>query len=947
MTPSDKSSYNPAEIEPKWQAAWTAAKAFEAPVKPGSSKRYVLDMFPYPSGYGLHVGHLMGYTGTDVLARLARMQGHEVLHPMGWDAFGLPAENFAIKTGVHPALSTAENTPKFKRQLERVGFSYDWSREINTSLPEYYRWTQWLFQLLYKRGLAYRKEGMVNWCPSCQTVLANEQVVGGRCERCGAEVEQRSLKQWYFKITEYAERLLDGLNDVDWPEPIKTMQRNWIGKSEGARLTFSTDEADIEVFTTRPDTLFGATYLVLAPEHPAVPGLTTPEQKEAVERYQEETRKKSELERLHLEKEKTGVWIGGYAKHPLTGEDLPIWISDYVVATYGTGAIMAVPAHDERDFAFAKAFNLPIKQVIAPKLLQDTGPAKYRPEEPVVKGESVIVFLQHPTEEKYLGLDWKESSWGAKTLLTGTIEDLDPEKTALKEIAEETGYLNADIVCKLGIIDELFYHPPKQTNKLVRGHVFLIRLQDEKQGIVEGHEAARHNLKWLTKEELRGFLTPQTHQFALDWLDGGFQPYTGSGTLVNSGEFDGMEASEVAAAITAKAGGVMETRYRLRDWLVSRQRFWGAPIPVMYDESGVEHLVPEDQLPVELPMNVDFKPTGQSPLASANEWRNVCFQGKTYQREVDTLDTFVCSSWYFLRFPNPHVHDKAFDRDAVEAWLPVDVYVGGAEHAVLHLLYARFFTKVLFDAGLVSFEEPFHTLRNQGMILGPDHQKMSKSKGNVITQDEVIAQYGADALRLYELFMGPFDQEKPWDTKGIVGVRRFLDKIWRLQEKVGDKSPLPEESRAVHAAIAKLTEDLPDCRFNTAVAALMECANTLQTLPYLSREGYQNILRILSPLAPHLAEELWERTGGNDLCCRQPWPSYDPVFLQAEAVEYPIQINGRIKARVQLSANLKEVKEIEAAILADASLQALLTGKELVKTVVVPGRLVSLVVKET
>jgi leucyl-tRNA synthetase len=792
--------YDHRSIESKWQSRWEQARLFATPTPTADQpKAYILDMFPFPSGSGLHVGHLVGYTGSDIMSRIARMQGKAVLHPMGWDAFGLPAERYALKTGVHPADATAVNTNEYKRQLRQAGMSYDWEKELNTSDPEYYRWTQWLFSFLYKRGLAYRKAGLVNWCPDDRTVLANEQVVAGRCERCGAEVEQRTLKQWYFKITDYAERLLSDLDTVDWPEQIKAMQRNWIGKSVGATLYFGIagHTERVEVFTTRPDTLFGATYLVLAPEHSLVTQITTQEQQAAVEAYQEAARKKSELERLHLEKEKTGVWTGAYAEHPITKQQIPVWISDYVLSTYGSGAIMAVPAHDERDYAFAQSFALPVQQVVATD-------------------------------------------------------------------------------------------------------------------------------------------------------DGQPLPYTAHGTLMNSTDFDGLASNdeEVIERIIKAAGGERKVTYRLRDWLVSRQRYWGAPIPVVYDEQGNEQLLPDHELPLRLPRNVEFSPTGLSPLLGATDWLHYAHPdtGDQLTREIDTLDGFVCSSWYYLRFPNPHYEQGAFDPEGVNTWLPVDLYVGGAEHAVLHLLYARFITKVFFDAGLVNFEEPFLKLRNQGMILGPDHNKMSKSKGNVINPDDVVAELGADTLRTYEMFMTPFEQEKPWNTKGIVGVRRFMEKVWRLHEKVGNHPATDIELRHINRAIKKVTDDSAEFKFNTCVSSLMECVNGLSECATINRDSYHKLLLLLSPFAPHLTEELWEATGGTGFCSVAAWPVYDEAYLQEADWECPVQFNGKVRARVQVPRGLTQA-ELQLAVEADPKVQEQLQGKVVRKTVAVPERLVSYVLE--
>jgi leucyl-tRNA synthetase len=939
-------SYDHTKIERKWQERWERDRVFATGIpSPDMPAEYILTMFPYPSASGLHVGHMLGYTGTDVLARYARMTGKAVLHPMGWDAFGLPAENYALKTGVHPAVSTKANIAEYRRQFSQTGISYDWEKQVTTSDPEYYRWTQWLFGLLYKRGLAYRKSGLVNWCPKDQTVLANEQVVQGACERCGTLVVQKELTQWYFKITDYAERLLTGLEGLDWPERIKAMQRNWIGKSEGAQLHFALDghEGQIDVFTTRPDTLFGVSYLVLAPEHSLVAALTTPEQMLSVKEYQEKTAQKSELERQFLSKEKSGVFTGAYALHPLTKERLPIWIADYVIASYGTGAVMAVPAHDERDFAFAQTFNLPIRQVIAPQLVQEKEPAKYRPDQPVVTGESIIALIKHPTEETYIALDWKESAWGAKTLLTGTIDaGSSPEETVLREIREETGYTNAKINQKLGVIDGLFYHLPKQTNKLVRAHVFLVQLENEDKGEIEQHEASRHELSWRSADELVSFLTPETHIFVLRWLTG-FQPYAEKGALVNSGGFDGRLSDEVIAELVDSAGGELVTTYRLRDWLVSRQRYWGVPIPISYSADGTEHLLPESELPLELPIDVAFSPTGRSPLADQKDWlMHHDAAGVALTREADTLDTFVCSSWYFLRYPNTQYTDGPFDPEAVRHWLPVNTYIGGAEHAVLHLLYARFFTMVLHDAGMIDFDEPFLQLRNQGSILGPDHAKMSKSKGNVINPDEVIAEYGADTLRCFELFMGPFDQEKPWSTTGIIGIRRFLEKVWRLQERLTEAGQTEAELTCIHPAIAQVTADIPQMKFNTALAGLMEATNSLQELPTFSSTTYRQLLLLLAPFAPHIVEELWAATGGDGYSSRALWPVAQEEYLKVATWECPVQVNGKVRLKLQLPTGLTAA-ELEAEIRANAEVAQVVTGLTQARVIALPGKLVSIV----
>ncbi len=803
-------SYDHKKIEKKWQKYWEENKTFRALEDPEKKKYYVLDMFPYPSNDGLHVGHPEGYTATDIYSRYFRMHGYNVLHPMGWDAFGLPAENYAIKKGIHPAEITEKNITNFRRQIQSLGFSYDWDREINTSSPKYYKWTQWLFLELYKKGLAYKKKASVNWCTSCQTVLANEQVVQGACERCGSAVIQKELSQWFFKVTEYADELLECLDELDWPEPIKLAQKNWIGRSEGAQIEFRIQNSEfrITVFTTRPDTLFGATYLVLAPEHPIIKNQEYRiKNTEEVGAYILQTKKKSELERTHLAKEKTGVQLQGVsAINPATGKEIPIWIADYVIGSYGTGAIMAVPAHDQRDFEFAKKFNLPIQIVVCPHYPAPTCP----------------------------------------------------------------------------VLDEAF---------------------------------------------------------------------EGRGHLVESGDFTGMPSEEAKRAITEFVGGIKKIQYKLRDWLISRQRYWGAPIPIIYCDSCGEVPVPEIELPVTLPIDVDFKPTGESPLTRSTSFHTVtCPQcGKAARRESDTMDTFVCSSWYYLRYTSPHACDEPFIKEITDYWLPVDMYVGGAEHAVLHLLYARFITKALRDSGTIQFGEPFVRLRNQGLILGEDGEKMSKSRGNVVNPDEIIEVYGADTMRLYEMFMGPFEDAKPWSTKSIIGSRRFLEKVWAIGERIKNQETritegaknLPLEKK-VHQTIKKVTEDSKNFKFNTAISSLMILANAFQDekghIPVIL---YSQFLLLLAPFAPHIAEELWSLLG-HDTLAYQPWPSYDPAILEEKMATLIIQIDGKIRDRIELSKDASE-EAVRTHVLTREVVKKWIEGKKIGRIVVVQGKLVNIV----
>lgn len=809
--------YNFNEIEKKWQDFWETNKTFAANVDHTKPKYYVLDFFPYPSSDGLHVGHPEGYTATDIIARYKRMKGFNVLHPMGWDAFGLPAEQFAIKTGIHPRITTQKSIDNFKRQLKSIGLSIDWSREIATIDPKYYKWTQWIFMQLYKKGLAYQAEIAVNWCPELGTVLANEEVPE-QIEK-GYTVVRRPMKQWMLKITEYAERLLIDLDMLDWPESTKEMQRNWIGKSEGARVTFKIageDSGFVEVFTTRPDTLWGATYMVLAPEHPLVDKITTAECKTAVDIYKENAKHKSDLERQALEKDKSGVFTGAYAVNPVNDEQIPIWISDYVLMGYGTGAIMAVPGHDERDWEFATKFHIPILEVVKP-----------------ADSESI---------------------------------DITKEAFASEGISVNSGFING--------------------------------LKTEK--------AKKKVIEWL---EAKGF---------------------GKGTV----------------------------QYKLRDWLFSRQRFWGEPFPVIHLEDGTVKLLPEDVLPVMLPEVDNYKTigTGESPLAGISEWVNTTDpeSGKPAKRETNTMPQWAGSCWYYLRFLDPN-NDKEFvNKEAEKYWMPVNLYLGGAEHAVLHLLYARFWHKVLFDLGYVSTREPFVRLYHQGMILGEDSNKMSKSRGNVINPDDVISGYGADSLRLFEMFLGPLSATKPWSTNGIEGVYRFLNKIWRLivtedggiNPKITDLKPEGDAERIMHKTIMKVTEDIEDMdmRFNTCVSELMIYVNEISRYETIPMQLIVTLIKLLSPFAPHLAEELWSRLGNKGTITFEKWPEFDPAKVQKNVVTIIGQINGKVRSKIEAETDSPDEKLIEL-MKQDEKIKTYIEGKQIVKEIVVKNKLVNIVVK--
>ncbi|WP_099299892.1 leucine--tRNA ligase [Pediococcus pentosaceus] len=803
-------AYNHKDIEQKWQQFWSDNETFKTVEDADKPKYYALDMFPYPSGQGLHVGHPEGYTATDIMSRMKRMQGYKVLHPMGWDAFGLPAEQYAMKTGNNPRDFTAKNIQNFKRQIQSLGFSYDWSREVNTTDPAYYKWTQWIFEQLYKKGLAYEKETLVNWAPDLMggTVVANEEVVDGKTERGGFPVYRKPMKQWILKITAYADRLIDDLDLVDWPDSIKEMQKNWIGRSVGASVFFNVEDSEkqIEVFTTRPDTLFGATYLVTSPEHDLVDQITTPESKAAVEEYKKAVATKSDLERTDLNKDKTGVFTGAYAVNPVNGKKIPVWISDYVLASYGTGAVMAVPAHDGRDYEFAKKFKIDMV--------------------PVYEG--------------------------------GNLED--------------------------GVLDS-------------------------------------------------------------------------EGGLINSGFLDGMDkqtAIDTMISWLEEHGvGHRKVNYRLRDWVFSRQRYWGEPIPVIHWEDGETTLIPEDELPLRLPAATDIRPsgTGESPLANLDDWVNVVDEnGRKGRRETNTMPQWAGSSWYFLRYVDPKNDQKIADEDLLKEWLPVDLYVGGAEHAVLHLLYARFWHKVLYDLGVVPTKEPFQKLVNQGMILGSNHEKMSKSKGNVVNPDDIVERFGADTLRLYEMFMGPLTESVAWSEDGLNGSRKWIDRVWRLM--IDDENQLRDHivtendgslDMIYNQTVKKVTDDYENMRFNTAISQMMVFVNEAYKADKLPAVYMEGLVKMLAPIIPHVAEELWSLLGHEGGISYAEWPTYDESKLVEATVQVILQVNGKVRSKITVDKDIAK-EELEKLALADAKIQQWTADKTVRKVIVIPNKIVNIVV---
>jgi leucyl-tRNA synthetase len=960
--------YDPNIVEAKWQKIWDQTELYRTDETRSNPKYYQLEFFPYPSGVTMHVGHVRNYVISDAHGRFKRMQGYNLLHPMGWDAFGLPAENQAIKTGLSPRESTEQNIEIFKRQLGQMGLSFDWSREINSSEPDYYRWTQWFFLLFHKMGLAYKAESLVWWCPHDKTVLANEQVVKQTgqnvCERCGHEVTKRSLNQWFFKITAYADRLLEDLKAIDWPENIKTMQSNWIGRSRGAKIKFEVNGTKeiIEVFTTRPDTIYGATFMVLAPEHQLVGKITSPQQKSAVKSYQKEAAKASEIERQATERAKTGVFTGAQAINPATGEKIPVWVGDYVLMGYGTGAIMAVPAHDERDYEFAQKFNLPIKVVIEPV----TGKAQPNPEQ----RQSIVAVVRDPKTDKLLSINWGEK--GGNLFVGGGIgEGEDPLEAAKREVAEETGYQNLKLVARSERIHHNYFAHSKNVARAITALGFYFELADDAKirPKLEHDERGKFIVEWLSPAEAGSRVGDELHQRLFEQFI--FQkPYSGDGILTESGKHSGLASAEARKQICKDLDEAESTiNYRMRDWLISRQRYWGAPIPIIYcDKCGVIP-VPEQDLPVELPNLSDFHPddSGRSPLAKVKDWINTSCPkcGGAAQRETDTMDTFVDSSWYFLRFADPKNDRAAFAKDKVEYWLPVDTYVGGAEHAVAHLLYARFWTKVLQDAKLVDFSEPFKRLRNQGMIGGADGRKMGKRYGNVVTPDDVINQgYGADALRLAELFIGPYNQAVDWNPRGIDGTYRFIRRIWTLVQdfvetklEAGESQSSHELEAAllaqIHRAIKKVTSDIDNFSFNTAVAALMELVNELYKLRVDLPFGQANdtwelslrtLVQLLAPFAPHVAEELWADLGGQSSVHISKWPKYEEKYVKEELLEIPIQVNGKLRGTLTVDPATSEA-ELKKLAAEQPNVKTHLKGKTIAKTVIVPRKLVSFVIK--
>ena len=946
--------YDHIRIEQKWQKEWESSepnKATEDPKgKTAKKKFYALIEFPYPSGDGMHVGHIRSNTAMDVISRKRRAEGYEVLYPIGWDAFGLPTENYAIKTGIHPAVVTKQNTDTFRRQLKALGFSFDWSREVDTTDPKYYKWTQWIFLQFLKKGLAYKKKMTINWCPKDLIGLANEEVIDGCCERCGTKVEKKEKEQWMLAITKYAERLDKDLDETEFLEKIKIQQRNWIGKSEGAEIEFSLKDFNkkIKVFTTRPDTLFGVTYVVLAPEHVYVKELLSKiSNKTEVEKYITDSKAKTDIERTDAKSAKTGVELKGIkAFNPANNEEIPVWISDYVLADYGTGAVMAVPAHDERDAAFAKKYGLPIKIVIEPKFVGTDGDGAVKPNLEFIKREAVCVVVRNPKDDSYLCISWKGVHMHG--LVTGGIEnDEDVVETAKRELLEETGYKNVKLIAKSPIaINTFFYHRVKKQNRWAHFQFVFFDLVDEEKSMVDEKELALHEVVWKKAGELKDFFSVFEGQFLLKLIGDKGYVHTDSGLLINSGNFNGKDSESIKKEITESVGGTWVTKFKLRDWIFSRQRYWGEPIPVVHCEKCGTVPVPEKDLPVKLPEVKNYQPTqtGESPLASIDAWVNTSCPkcGGKAKRETDTMPNWAGSSWYYLRYTDPK-NDKAFaDKKNLEYWTPVDWYNGGMEHTTLHLLYSRFWHKFLFDLGLVPTSEPYKKRTSHGLILAEGGEKMSKSKGNVINPDSIVKTVGADTLRIHEMFMGPFDQAIAWDANTIAGSRRFIERVWRLQEKLGSESNSKIDT-LVHKTIKKVSDDIEAMRFNTAISSMMILLNEFEKEKALSKENYSTLVQLLAPFAPHVTEELWVLVGNKGSVHAVGWPAYDSTKLAESVLSIMIQVNGKMRGMVEAAVDATE-DEVKNMALNKPEIQKWIGENPIKKVIFVKGKVMNLVI---
>lgn len=954
--------YDFKKIEKRWQNAWLKRGLYEPDLKRAKRPFYNLMMFPYPSAEGLHVGNMYAFVGSDIYGRFQRMKGQDVFEPIGLDGFGIHSENYALKIKAHPMRQSRVSQRRFYKQLEIIGNSFAWKEKLETYDPDYYKWTQWIFVQMFKNGLAYRKKQAVNWCPSCKTVLADEQVISGHCERCNSLVQKKELEQWFFKITEYAERLLQNLETLDWSEKVKITQKHWIGKSEGAEIEFEVKgtKEKIKVFTTRPDTLFGATYVVLSPEHPLTRKLE-PEIKnlDEVQKYIKKAARKAESERIAENKKKTGVELRGVkAINPANGEAIPVWVADYVLSGYGTGAIMAVPAHDARDFEFVQKFGLPIAPVMEPLFITTEGTDAVK-NEPFREREAIVAVLEHWKEKKYLVLKWKKADW--RTFVVGGFERGEDELTAAKrEVLEETGYKNLKLVNKLGVIHSKFYHSVKKENRFAHFHGLHFKLKNGEQAEISPEEKENHELTWLPAAEVRNFISEEDMKIFFSRMEKD-EVFEGEGVLINSGKFNGMSSERAKHEITKSVKGKVKNVYRLRDWLISRQRYWGAPIPMIFcekcakegkgEEPGMPgwYTVPEEDLPVKLPFVKDFRPrgTGESPLASVESFYKVkCPACKSWaRRETDVSDTFLDSAWYYLRYPNVKEKKRPWNPEIIRKWFPVDMYIGGAEHSVLHLLYVRFMAMALYDLGLVHFEEPMVKFRAHGLLIH-EGAKMSKSKGNVVNPDEYIKKFGADTLRMYLMFLAPFEDGGDFRDAAILGINRFLERVWKLAHAAVFVSHKFEEDaleKRTHQTIKKVTEDVESLHYNTAISALMIFLNELESKKQIRKSVFERFLLLLAPFAPFISEELWNKFGHKTSVHKEAWPEYDEKQTMEETFTLVVQVNGKVRDTLELPRSVSE-EEVKRLVVEREKIKIALQGKEPRAIIYVPHRIANIVI---
>ena len=937
--------YNHEEIEKKWREYWEKNETFKTDIWDFSKpKYYALDMFPYPSGVGLHAGHPEGYTATDIVSRMKRMQGYNVLHPIGFDSFGLPAEQFAIKTGKHPSGFTEANMETFRIQLKNLGLSYDWDREVSTHDPNYYKWTQWIFIQLYKDGLAKYIDMPVNWCEELGTVLANDEVIDGKSERGGYPVVRKNMKQWVIDIPKYAEKLINGLDTLDWPESTKEMQKNWIGKSIGAHVNFKVKDSNREftVFTTRPDTLFGATYCVLSPEHELVDEITTDDNKEAVSTYKKEAAKKSEMERTELNKDKTGVFTGAYAINPVNGKEIPIWISDYVLATYGTGAIMAVPAHDQRDYDFAKEFGLEIIPVIE----QVTGEIR----ENESHKDSIVAVIYDEKNDKYLTINWHEL--GGRLFVGGTRHENESAlDCAKREIMEETGYNDIELVNECFPINHHYYAYNKNKAFSITANGLLFKLNSDRKVDTNLDDDEKFTVEWVDRKTIEEEVKDELH---ITVFNNTLNPcaYAGEGIHVNSDFINGLNKQDAIDKmiewLEENKVGTKKVNYRLREWIFARQRYWGEPVPIVHYEDGTNEALDDKDLPLVLPELKDYQgKNGKAPLENDQDWVNIIYKGKKAKRETSTMPGSAGSSWYYLRYIDPHNNNEIANKELLKHWMPVDLYVGGPEHAVGHLLYSRMWGNYLYDKGISPVKEPFKKLVHQGMILGSNGLKMGKRHPKYcINPNDIAKKYGADTLRLYEMFMGPLEADKPWSDTGVEGARRWLDRVYRLyteENKIKDEENKNLE-KIFHQTVKKVTEDYETLNFNTAISQMMIFINAVYKEDVFPRKYAMDFIKLLNPIAPHMTEEIWSLMGHDNTIAYEEWPKYDIEKTKEDTFFMVVQVNGKVRGKIEVATDTSK-EEMEKLAYEIENVKVHIEGHDVLKTIVVPKKLVNIVIK--